>query len=195
MNGFEKRRQEKMEAILHATKELFKQYGYNKVSIAEIAKKASVSQVSIYNFFESKENLKNQLLKRLWEDYYQTIISIFNSSETIQKKIENFFYTVAVYSRNYSANFVTESLRNQLETKENTTEVQLREIDQAVISLIEQGKREGVIKDTISTDTILNFVDMFRFYMIHNPEAGMNYDRNPQLLHEMISMLLTALLV
>ncbi|MGN6714381.1 TetR/AcrR family transcriptional regulator [Anaerocolumna jejuensis] len=195
MNGFEKRRQKKMEAILCAANMLFKQYGYNKVSIAEIAKKASVSQVSIYNFFESKENLKNQLLKRLWEDYYQTIISIFNSSETIQKKIEKFFYTVAVYSRNYSANFVAESLRNQLEIEENTTEVQLGRIEQAVVSLIEQGKREGVIKNTITTDAMLNFIDMFRFYVIHNPQAGMNYDRNPQLLDEMISMLLTALLV
>nr|WP_314464020.1 TetR/AcrR family transcriptional regulator [uncultured Clostridium sp.] len=113
MNGFEKRRQEKKEAILFAAKELFKLYGYNKVSIAEIAKKASVSQVSIYNFFESKENLKNQLLKTLWEDYYQTIMSILNSTETIEKKIESFFYTVAVYSKNYSTNFIAESLRSQ----------------------------------------------------------------------------------
>jgi Transcriptional regulator len=194
MNGFEKRRQEKIEAILYSAKELFKQYGYNKVSIAEIAKKASVSQVSIYNFFESKENLKNQLLKRLWEDYYQTIVSILNNDETIQKKIEKFFYTIAVYSRNYSANFVTESLRNQLETEENTTEVQLARINQAVISLIEQGKKEGIIKDTITTDAMLNFIDMFRFYVIHNTQAGMNYDNNPQLLDEMISLLLTALL-
>lgn len=195
MNGFEKRRQEKKEAILFAAKELFKLYGYNKVSIAEIAKKASVSQVSIYNFFESKENLKNQLLKTLWEDYYQTIMSILNSTETIEKKIESFFYTVAVYSKNYSTNFIAESLRSQLELEENNTEIQLGKIKQAVASLIEQGKQEGVIKDTITTTAMMNLIDMFRFYMIHNPLAGLNYDQNPQLLDELISLLLTALLV
>lgn len=195
MNGFEKRRQEKKEAIMFAAKELFKLYGYNKVSIAEIAKKASVSQVSIYNFFESKENLKNQLLKTLWEDYYQTIMSILNSTDTIEKKIESFFYTVAVYSKNYSTNFIAESLRSQLELEENTTEMQLGKIKQAVASLIEQGKQEGVIKDTITTTAMMNLIDMFRFYMIHNPLAGLNYDQNPQLLDELISLLLTALLV
>ncbi|MGC6174345.1 TetR/AcrR family transcriptional regulator [Lacrimispora sp. 38-1] len=195
MNGFEKRRQEKKEAIMFAAKELFKLYGYNKVSIAEIAKKASVSQVSIYNFFESKENLKNQLLKTLWEDYYQTIMSILNSTDTIEKKIESFFYTVAVYSKNYSINFIAESLRSQLELEENTTEMQLGKIKQAVASLIEQGKQEGVIKDTITTTAMMNLIDMFRFYMIHNPLAGLNYDQNPQLLDELISLLLTALLV
>ncbi|OCN01056.1 hypothetical protein A7X67_06675 [Clostridium sp. W14A] len=195
MNGFEKRRQEKKEAILLAAKELFKQYGYHKVSIAEIAEKASVSQVSIYNFFESKENLKNQLMKTLWEDYYHTILSVINSEETVQKKIEKFFYTVAVYSRNYSANFVAESLRSQLKTEENTTEDQLEKIRQAIVFLIEQGKSEGAIKDTITTDAMLNLIDMFRFYVIHNPQASLNYDQNPHLLDEMISLLLTALLV
>ncbi len=195
MNGFEKRRQEKKEAILFAAKELFKLYGYNKVSIAEIAKKASVSQVSIYNFFESKENLKNQLLKTLWEDYYQTIMSILNNTGTIEKKVESFFYTVAVYSKNYSTNFIAESLRSQLELEEDTTEMQLGKIKQAVASLIEQGKQEGVIKDTITTTAMMNLIDMFRFYMIHNPLAGLNYDQNPQLLDELISLLLTALLV
>lgn len=195
MNGFEKRRQEKKEAILFAAKELFKQYGYNKVSIAEIAKKASVSQVSIYNFFESKENLKNQLLKKLWEDYYETIIDIVNSNEGIRKKIEKFFYTVVDYSRNYTTNFVVESLRNELKKDEISVGEQLSSIEEIITSLLEEGKKEGIIKNTITTEVMLNFIDMFRFYVINNPQAVMNYDRNPELLDGMISLILTALIV
>lgn len=195
MNGFEKRRQEKKEAILFAAKELFKQYGYNKVSIAEIAKEASVSQVSIYNFFESKENLKNQLLKKLWEDYYQTIIDIVNSNESIRKKIEKFFYTVVDYSRNYTTNFVVESLRNELKKDEFSVGEQLLSIEEIITSLLEEGKKDGIIKNTITTEVMLNFIDMFRFYVINNPQAVMNYDRNPELLDGMISLILTALMV
>ena len=195
MNGFEKRRQEKKEAILYAAKELFKQYGYSKVSIAEIAKKASVSQVSIYNFFESKENLKNQLLKKLWEDYYKTIIDIVNGNESIRKKIEKFFYTVVDYSRNYTTNFVVESLRNELKKDEFFVGEQLSSIEEIITSLLEEGKKEGIIKNTITTEVMLNFIDMFRFYVINNPQAVMNYDRNPELLDGMISLILTALMV
>ncbi|MCD2346778.1 TetR/AcrR family transcriptional regulator [Clostridium guangxiense] len=195
MNGFEKRRQEKKEAILYAAKELFKQYGYSKVSIAEIAKKASVSQVSIYNFFESKENLKNQLLKKLWEDYYKTIIDIVNGNESIRKKIEKFFYTVVDYSRNYTTNFVVESLRNELKKDEFFVGEQLSSIEEIITSLLEEGKKEGIIKNTITTEVMLNFIDMFRFYVINNPQAVINYDRNPKLLDAMISLILTALMV
>lgn len=194
MNGFEKRRQEKKEAILYAAKELFKQYGYSKVSIAEIAKKASVSQVSIYNFFESKENLKNQLLKKLWEDYYETIIDIVNGNESIRKKIEKFFYTVVDYSRNYTTNFVVESLRNELKKDEFFVGEQLSSIEEIITSLLEEGKKEGIIKNTITTEVMLNFIDMFRFYIINNPQAVINYDRNPELLDGMISLILTALM-
>jgi len=195
MNGFEKRRQEKKEAILFAAKELFKQYGYNKVSIAEIAKKASVSQVSIYNFFESKENLKNQLLKKLWEDYYETIVGIVNSNECIRKKIEKFFYTVVDYSRNYTTNFVVESLRNELRKDQFSIGEQLSSIEEIITSLLEEGKKDGIIKNTITTEVMLNFIDMFRFYVINNPQAVINYDRNPELLDGMISLILTALMV
>lgn len=194
MNGFEKRRQEKKEAILYAAKELFKQYGYSKVSIAEIAKKASVSQVSIYNFFESKENLKNQLLKKLWEDYYETIIDIVNGNESIRKKIEKFFYTVVDYSRNYTTNFVVESLRNELKKDEFFVGEQLSSIEEIITSLLEEGKKEGIIKNTITTEVMLNFIDMFRFYVINNPQAVINYDRSPGLLDGMISLILTALM-
>ena len=57
MNGFEKRRLKKKNSILIAALTLFKQYGYRKVTVAEIADKASVSQVSIYNYFKSIEYL------------------------------------------------------------------------------------------------------------------------------------------
>ena len=70
MDGYERRRQNKKNAILKAALELFSMYGYNKVSVAEIARKASVSQVSIYNYFNSKENLKQELLIKLMDDYY-----------------------------------------------------------------------------------------------------------------------------
>ena len=57
MDGFEKRREQKKKDILKAALSLFQQYGVQKVTISEIAKKANVSQVTIYNYFESKDNL------------------------------------------------------------------------------------------------------------------------------------------
>lgn len=195
MDGFERRREEKKEAILNAALELFKQYGFNKVSIVDIASKASVSQVSIYNFFQSKENLKNELLKKLWSNYYQAITSIMKSDADIKSKIEKFFYTVVEYSKNYTANFIAESFRNQVENEENTAELQLESIEKEINSLLNQGIREGVIKNNISINVMVSYIEMFRYYIINNQKSALIYDRNPELLKEMITLYLNALFV
>lgn len=51
-----------MQSILQTAIELFSVWGIKAVSIAEIAQKANVSQVSIYNFFGSKDNLAKQVI-------------------------------------------------------------------------------------------------------------------------------------
>jgi AcrR family transcriptional regulator len=53
MNGFERRKKRKRENICRAAFELFCTLGMQKTKIAQIAKKADVSQVTIYNYFGS----------------------------------------------------------------------------------------------------------------------------------------------
>jgi len=65
VNGFERRKEQKKESIRRAALELFKLYGTKKVSISEIAEKAGVSQVTIYNHFGSKEELVRDTVKKM----------------------------------------------------------------------------------------------------------------------------------
>ena len=48
MDGFERRKEQKKEDIRRAALALFQSYGFKKVSIDEIARKAGVSQVTIF---------------------------------------------------------------------------------------------------------------------------------------------------
>ena len=51
MDGFERRKEQKKESIRRAALELFQNYGFKKVSVNDIAERAGVSQVTIYNGF------------------------------------------------------------------------------------------------------------------------------------------------
>lgn len=55
MNGFAKRTQTKKQAILEATTKILLEKGYSYLKIEDVAKKANVSQVTIYNYFGSKK--------------------------------------------------------------------------------------------------------------------------------------------
>ncbi|HET7616621.1 MAG TPA: TetR/AcrR family transcriptional regulator, partial [Bacillales bacterium] len=74
MDGFERRRERKKENIRRAALELFTTHGVQKVSVAEIARKANVSQVTIYNYFGSKSDLLRDAIKKFmeetWENYH-----------------------------------------------------------------------------------------------------------------------------
>ncbi|MEZ8824578.1 TetR/AcrR family transcriptional regulator [Vibrio sp. 10N.261.55.A7] len=56
-DGFQKRAEQKKQQILQAARALFFSQGPAKTTITEIAKEAHVSQVSIYNYFGSKDAL------------------------------------------------------------------------------------------------------------------------------------------
>lgn len=59
---FEAIREEKRSRILDAALHLFGTQGYNNTSISQIAKKADISKGLIYNYFESKEAVVQEIL-------------------------------------------------------------------------------------------------------------------------------------
>jgi AcrR family transcriptional regulator len=62
LDGFQRRRELKKSHILQAALALFMEFGIQKVSIKEIAAKANVSQVTIYNYFGGKDQLVHDVI-------------------------------------------------------------------------------------------------------------------------------------
>lgn len=68
MNGFERRTEQKKQLILAITKEKLNYDRFHTATIKEIAKEASVSQVSIYNYFGSKDELLFEAIGEMMEE-------------------------------------------------------------------------------------------------------------------------------
>ena len=54
---------DKKQIIINSARELFSRYGFKKVSMEEIAKKASVTKRTIYHYFKDKEALFSYFVK------------------------------------------------------------------------------------------------------------------------------------
>lgn len=63
MNGHDRRRQRISAQIQKAALELFKTHGVEPVSMDQIAAQAGVSKVTIYKYFQSKEELFRQVIR------------------------------------------------------------------------------------------------------------------------------------
>lgn len=158
MNGFEIRRENKMKDILNAALQLFSINGIKNVSIAEIAKKANVSQVSIYNFFQSKENLARQAYFKIMDDIMCDMEDFIECDLSFKEKVNKIHVISSEAGDKFSKifnqiEFIDDPLVHKFldEYGENKT-IPL------FMKLIKQGKEEGELDSDTSSESILIYI-------------------------------------
>lgn len=165
MNGFERRKELKMNAILEAALTLFLKYGVQKVSVAEIAREANVSQVTIYNYFESKDNLIREVIiyytNKIWTEYED----LFESKMPFPEKVKKIIFDKSLVANQINEEFFQYFMK-EYSTEDNYllrfyTETALPRF----MELFAEGKAQGYIDPTISDEAIIFYLQMFAEYM------------------------------
>jgi AcrR family transcriptional regulator len=83
MDGYQRRTNDKKDKIMATARSLFFKKGIQTVSIAEIAGLAGVSQVSIYNYFGSKD----ALARTVFRDYLEEALGVVEKAIFENKEI------------------------------------------------------------------------------------------------------------
>ncbi|MEM7115748.1 MAG: TetR/AcrR family transcriptional regulator [Chloroflexota bacterium] len=89
----------KREQILQATCNLIFEQGLQSVSMSQIAKQAGVGMGTIYNYFESKEQLVNALYGGLKAEMSQVILQGYAIDQPIIERFIQLFSNIARYGR------------------------------------------------------------------------------------------------
>jgi AcrR family transcriptional regulator len=158
MNGYERRTNAKKESIINAAKELFTERGITDVGISEIAAKAKVSQVSIYNYFGDKNNLAKEALISYLDKAIKGYEEILGRDIPFSEKLKLIMdkkhdYVIEVSSSHFSK-YAWEDKTLQQVYKEAAT---IKAIS-IYTKFIELGKKEGAIAEDIPNDAILAFL-------------------------------------
>lgn len=158
MNGYEKRTKAKKESIINAARELFTERGITDVGISEIAAKAGVSQVSIYNYFGDKNSLAKEVLISYLDQSIQEYEEILKRNIPFSEKLKTIMNkkhdAVIEVSRSNFSKYAWEDKTLQQVYKEAAT-IKATSI---YTKFIELGKREGAIDESIPNDAILSFL-------------------------------------
>lgn len=187
MDGFEKRRNDKKKAIMQTALELFDQYGFDRVTVTEIAEKAHVSKVSIYNFFESKDNLRRIIIKDMLDDSVEKIKSLIAKEGNFIEKIEEYIQIRTWYYGKYTLRFFFEAVESDPELRQYLENFNAASKN-LLMTFIEEGKDSGVFSPDASNDAIEIYIDMIQTYLMHNKEIRDRLEHNPELARE-INML------
>ncbi|HWP80141.1 MAG TPA: TetR/AcrR family transcriptional regulator [Candidatus Acidoferrum sp.] len=193
MDGFEKRRNDKKKAIMQTALELFDQYGFDKVTVTEIAEKAHVSKVSIYNFFESKDNLRRNIIKDMLDASIEKIKTLIEKEGSFIEKIEEYIQIRTWYYGKYSLRFFFEAVEGDSELRQyldafNASSKQL------IMTFIGKGKHLGIFSPDASNTAIEIYIDMIQTYLTHSKEIRDRIERNPELVREINMLFLDGLI-
>ncbi|MDT8861211.1 TetR/AcrR family transcriptional regulator [Alkalihalobacillus sp. MEB130] len=165
MDGFQRRREQKKRNILEAALTLFMEYGISKVSISEIAEEANVSQVTIYNYFESKHRLIHDTFIYYVDKASSDFEKIVYSDIPFPEKIKEIIFNKKEVARQINDEFY-QYLMKEYSTEGNYIEkIYVQKAVPYFTFLFKEGKEQGYIDSSLSDEAILFYVQMLKDFI------------------------------
>ncbi|EAG6889890.1 TetR/AcrR family transcriptional regulator [Listeria monocytogenes] len=170
MNSYEKRTLSKKTAIIEAAQILFGKQGFTAVSIKDIAALADVSQVSIYNYFGSKEALIGECARVIMQDTIALAEEILASEGTFTQKLER-----AIQLCNAEINLSLSKFISKEASKDQQFLILLVNNINSLkkdiyMKYVAAGKEAQVIDNAISDEVIQLFIDAINSLGLTVPE-------------------------
>ncbi|TQR34859.1 TetR/AcrR family transcriptional regulator [Brevibacillus brevis] len=162
MNGFERRKQNKIDQIYSAAFQLFSKHGFQKVSVNEIAQNAKVSPATIYNYFGTKEQLYADMLMNWMDKQLEQYERILDSGSSFPEKTKDI---MLLESKNLHT--LTDELQNApfselsglLQRIESEYEQKIRHFFTKFVAL---GKQEGYIQGDLTEEMMMMYFTMYK---------------------------------
>jgi AcrR family transcriptional regulator len=184
MDGFARRKEQSKEDIHKAAWELFSQFGVERVSIVDIARKAGVSQATIYNNFGSKETLIREFVTTMVDQLMNRVQEVLSYDKPYWEKMAAFIHIIAEMMANGrpSEGNVTGFTNNY--ALQNDPEIKkIRDSAQGRMTVLLLGLSENALLVYFKA-----FMDIFI-----DPQFQQQYYKNPKLVQDLGSLMMYGL--
>lgn len=154
----------KMQHIIDATRKLFSEYGYKRVSMDEIAREAGVVKATIYQYFKDKDDLLKYFINDEINKMKLLVEKIESESNSTFDMIHKTIYELLMYRRSQKFLIVITKEAESLHTNSVCESVKI--IDKSIIEYIESRLKVGIEKNVVRpcNTKVMAFV-LFKVYV------------------------------
>ncbi|MBD0380948.1 TetR/AcrR family transcriptional regulator [Paenibacillus sedimenti] len=143
----EVRKKQINETITQVAIELFKQKGYENVTVEEIALKSGIAKGTFFNYFQKKEHL----LLHIVNSYMQLMDQIVHRHQegTVKERLQHILRDIlSIYFLHPSLLRLTlvETIKSTLETKDASTNITM--FKETLGTIIAEAKQSGVLRSS-----------------------------------------------
>lgn len=138
--------EKKLKYLLEKSKELFLKYGYNAITVDRIANEAGISKMTIYKYFNSKEDMFMEVIRKDIEYQADEIMKAISEGSCSIDRIE----TLYNYSTNMAKNYSLVLIRDIMEKKsllDKVTEIKKNLMLPIFEFIISEGIRNKEIRE------------------------------------------------
>ena len=191
MDGFERRKEQSKESIRKAAGELFDKFGVGKVSINDIARKAGVSQATIYNNFGSKDGLIQDYFQIRANRFFERFREISKANKPYAEKLED-IVQYEIEMNESDPGYSDVEIMNNPQFKQLSDSL-LEQVREQFLGFIKEGKKQGYVNPDISDEAIEAYVEIFMQGINANPELHARTHHDRKLFHDLLLIMLYGL--
>lgn len=184
------RMEQKKDRIRRAALRLFQLRGFKKATIREIAREADVSQVTIYNYFGSKEELIRDVVKGVFLDVLGKYRAIVEDERPFLEKLEEVIMGKMEMAGQYRGELMQKVLSNDPEMQQFAGSLYDGQIRRMMVNFFEEGKRQGYVNSELSREAIMLYSEIFRYGLMAKPDLRVDSKRSVRLMRELMTLYL-----
>ena len=132
-----------------------------KVSLADIAQEAGVSQTTVYNNFGTREGLVEEVIKYLMRDTMDKQWAVVRSNLPIPVKIQSIISAKTSTMKDIYTDVLTK-LAGDTSTRQNLENMYQAEMRPMMHEIVEEGKRQGYIRSDMPEEAVMIYLDMLK---------------------------------
>jgi AcrR family transcriptional regulator len=143
-------KEQRITEIIEAAMKVFGKHGFHRAKIEEIAKTAGIGKGTVYEYFDSKKDLFEQMIKHIGETYFNMAIEAMDTAETVKDKLiafaqhhGNFISSHMDMAENIipGAGFLSEEMK-----------LEMIEMKKAIFLLVDKTLQKGIETGEVRSD-------------------------------------------
>lgn len=168
---------QKRQDILNSARALFKAKGFHNTKMEDIAIAAGVGKGTLYEYFKSKQDIFDEACIEFVDLIIDNIQYICNKNNTFKEKLLILFNEKLKMETEFADMTIDNILSSKNIISEKTVKLiigKISEMYRLINSIVDQGKKEGVIKKSIQSEIVSCMIvgamnECFRL-KLHNKE-------------------------
>lgn len=157
--------------ILEKADEMFRRFGFTKVTMEEIASNLGISKKTLYRHFSNKEHILKELVHVNKCEVDQFVETLMNDHETpFIEKLKSFMNFIAKISKRVEGDMIKDLMKTHPEVWRDIDEFRTNHAYRNLSYLIKEGIKDGIFRDDINNDVVV-VAYVASIHTLINPET------------------------